>query len=136
MYLAAHNRFLFCPSCSNRVLKKNRSKWWYCGSFASIRKGIKPDCTISGKLETVIGDGHHIFGDCGMSGSLQLSEYRGELVRLACEKCGRSGQYRKQTLIERFGADIRLPDLREEIAQCERHGKMHAARGPAAGILD
>src|SRR5262249_31972166 len=35
-----------------------------------------------------------------------------ELVRLSCEKCGRSGQYRKQKLIERYGADIRLPDLR------------------------
>ena len=32
-------------------------------------------------------------------------------------RCGRSGQYRKQTLIERYGADIRLPDLREEITQ-------------------
>jgi hypothetical protein len=35
--------------------------------------------------------------------------------------------FRKQTLIERYGADIRLPDLREEIAQCERQGKMHDA---------
>ena len=34
-----------------------------------------------------------------------------EIVRLSCEKCGRAGQYRKQTLIERYGADIRLPDL-------------------------
>ena len=31
----------------------------------------------------------------------------------------------KQNLIDRYGADIRLPDLREEIAQCERVGKMH-----------
>jgi len=53
-----------------------------------------------------------------MNGSLQLSEYPGDMVRLSCEKCGRSGQYRKQKLIERYGADIRLPDLREEIAQC------------------
>ena len=51
-----------------------------------------------------------------MTGSLTLSEYPGDMVRLSCEKCGRSGQYRKQTLIERYGADIRLPDLREEIA--------------------
>jgi hypothetical protein len=28
------------------------------------------------------------------------------------------GQYRKQNLIDRYGADIRLPGLREEIAQC------------------
>jgi hypothetical protein len=36
-------------------------------------------------------------------------------------------QYRKQNLIERYGADMRLPDLREEIAQCERRGLMHDA---------
>jgi hypothetical protein len=30
-------------------------------------------------------------------------------------------------LIERYGADIRLPDLREEIAQCGRQGKMYDA---------
>jgi hypothetical protein len=49
------------------------------------------------------------------------------MVRLSCEKCGRSGQYRKQKLIERYGADIRPPDLRQEIAQCRRHGQMHDA---------
>ena len=31
----------------------------------------------------------------------------------------------KQNLIERYGANIRRPDLREEIAQCGRQGKMH-----------
>ena len=53
------------------------------------------------------------------TGSLQLREYPGEMVRLSCEKCRRSGQYRKQNLIEKYGADIRLPDLREEIAKCD-----------------
>lgn len=57
--------------------------------------------------------------------SLLLREYPGAVVRLCCEKCGRAGQYRKQNLIQRYGADIRLPDLREEIAECERRGKMH-----------
>ena len=62
-----------------------------------------------------------------MNGSLQLREYPGDLVRLSCDKCVRTGQYRKQNLIERYGADIRLPDLRWEIAQCERLGNMHDA---------
>jgi len=65
-----------------------------------------------------------------LSHSHASQEVRGhpaEMVRLACTKCGRSGQYRKQKLIERYGADIRLPDLREEIARCERHGQMHDA---------
>ena len=52
-----------------------------------------------------------------MTGSLTLSDYPGDLVRMSCEKCGRSGQYQKQKLIERYGADMRLPDLREEIAE-------------------
>ena len=60
------------------------------------------------------------------NGSLQLSEYPKPMVRLSCEKCERAGQYRKSTLIDRFGADARLPDLREE-TQCERLGKMHDA---------
>ena len=62
-----------------------------------------------------------------MTGSLQLHEYPADVVRLSCPKCGRAGQYRKQNLIERHGPDIRLPDLREEIAQCERRGLMHDA---------
>ena len=62
-----------------------------------------------------------------MVGSLQLRDYPGEIVRLSCPKCGHSGQYRKQHLIGRYRADIRLPDLREEIAQCSRHGQMHDA---------
>jgi hypothetical protein len=51
----------------------------------------------------------------------------GIMVRLSCEKCGCSGQYRKDTLIARYGADIRLPDLRWEISHCERQGQMHDA---------
>jgi hypothetical protein len=64
-----------------------------------------------------------------MTGSLTLAEHPGDVVRLTCEKCGRVGQYRKATLIERYGADIPLPDLRHEIAQCERARSMHDACG-------
>jgi hypothetical protein len=62
-----------------------------------------------------------------MNGSLALRDHPGDVVRLTCEKCGRNGQYRKATLIERYGADIGLPDLREEIAQCKRARQMHDA---------
>jgi hypothetical protein len=60
-----------------------------------------------------------------MTGSLTLSDHPADLVRLVCEKCGRAGQYREAKLIERFGADKPLPDLREEIARCERARQMH-----------
>ena len=59
-----------------------------------------------------------------MNGSLQLQEYPGDIVRLSCTKCNRRGQYQKQSLIKRFGPDIPLPDLRQEIAQCERRENM------------
>jgi hypothetical protein len=59
-----------------------------------------------------------------MIGSLTLRDHPGDLVRVACEKCGRAGRYRKEHLIARFGGDVTLPDLRHEIAQCERHEKM------------
>jgi len=49
------------------------------------------------------------FGTTMSGGSLQLHEYPTELVRLSCEKCGRAGQYQKRNLVERYGADIRLP---------------------------
>ena len=74
-------------------------------------------------------EGAIIFADRrnDMTCSLRLREYPSEIVRLSCSKCGRAGQYRKEKLIERYGADMRLPDLREEIARCERRGLMHDA---------
>jgi hypothetical protein len=62
-----------------------------------------------------------------MNGSLQLYEFPGDIVRLSCEKCGRAGQYRKQKSIERYGADMRLPDLREEMVKCRHHVQTHDA---------
>ena len=40
---------------------------------------------------------------------------------------GARANIESRNLIERYGADIRLPDLREEIAKCERQGKMYDA---------
>jgi|GEM_PF-2022764 len=57
-------------------------------------------------------------------GSLRLHEYPADVVRLSCPKCGRVGQYRKEILIERFGADIRLPF-------CER--KLQTAAAAVSG---
>ncbi len=45
-----------------------------------------------------------------------MEAYPAAMVRLKCSKCGRSGQYRKATLIENYGADARLPDLLQKIA--------------------
>ena len=57
-----------------------------------------------------------------MPDSLTLSTYPHNMVRLACKKCPRKGQYRKSTLIERFGPDVTMPDLLGMISQCPKVG--------------
>ncbi len=59
-----------------------------------------------------------------MAGSLALRDHPDNIVRLVCEKCGRQGRYYKATLIERFGSNIALPDLRHEIARCGRQHRL------------
>jgi hypothetical protein len=59
-------------------------------------------------------------------GSYSLGEAAAKLdmVRLTCHKCGRSGQYRVDKLIEQYGPDIAMPDLRHELAQCSHRHDM------------
>ena len=52
------------------------------------------------------------------------------IVRLACERCGRNGQYRRDALIAKYGLEETMPDLRHLLAQCLRHG----APGQACGV--
>ncbi len=55
------------------------------------------------------------------NGSLSLAEYPAAMVRLKCWKCDRSGQYRKAALIEKYGANVSLPDLLHKIgARCPK----------------
>jgi hypothetical protein len=56
--------------------------------------------------------------------SLGDAATRLSMLRLECSRCGPSGQYRIDKLLERFGPDIALPDLRHELAQCPRRGSM------------
>ncbi len=64
-----------------------------------------------------------------MTGSIKLKDHPGNTVPLACDKCGRRGQYAKGKLIAVHGPDIPLPDLLVEIARRERPGQMHDACG-------
>jgi hypothetical protein len=42
-------------------------------------------------------------------------------IRLACGKCGRAGQYRRATLLARFGPAASMPDVLVALANCPRH---------------
>jgi hypothetical protein len=59
-----------------------------------------------------------------------LRDWRLPMVRLACDRCERKGQYRYDTLIARYGPDVTMPDRRHLIAECpQRH-----APGDACGV--
>ena len=47
---------------------------------------------------------------------MRLADYPFDVVNVSCGKCDRRGRYKKQTLIERFGGAIAVPDLRWKIA--------------------
>jgi hypothetical protein len=46
------------------------------------------------------------------------------MVELTCDKCGRRGRLLKTKLVEAYGPEIALPDLRTIIARCDRAGSM------------
>jgi hypothetical protein len=52
------------------------------------------------------------------NGAWSLDEWPLPLVRVSCTKCGRAGQYHTATLIERYGANMVLLELRHVLAQC------------------
>jgi hypothetical protein len=49
-----------------------------------------------------------------------LADYPNEVIRLACDRCDRKGQYRRSTLITLFGATASLNDVLNELARCQR----------------
>lgn len=62
-------------------------------------------------------------------GALTIAQYPADMVRLACTRCQRRGQYRKASLIERHGGDTSLPDLRLAVARCPHAGALGTACG-------
>lgn len=56
--------------------------------------------------------------------TVNLTDYPADVVRLACRRCDRAGQYRKAALMKRYGANMKLRDLRVEIARCPKIGSM------------
>ena len=63
-------------------------------------------------------------------GSYSLGETAAQhkMVRLVYDKCGRRGQYRIDRLLEQYGPDIAMPDLRHELAQCPHQRNMSNPR--------
>jgi hypothetical protein len=45
-----------------------------------------------------------------------LAYPEGTMIRLACSRCDRRGQYRREGLIAKYGTEMTLPDLRHLLA--------------------
>ncbi len=56
------------------------------------------------------------------TGSLSLTEYPGDMVVVACDRCGRRGRLSKARLIADHGRDAALPDILRKIADCAKAG--------------
>lgn len=55
-----------------------------------------------------------------MPGAKLLHTYPTKMVRIACTKCERAGQYLKGNLIVKYGASAPLPSVLSQIAKCKR----------------
>jgi len=64
-----------------------------------------------------------------MADVILLNAFPFKMVRLACKRCDRKGQYTKANLIEEYGAGIQLPTLLSKIAKCDQHNKLDSACG-------
>ena len=49
-------------------------------------------------------------------GAWTLGEHRAPRVVIECRECNRRGDYSTARLLQRYGADIAMPDLRNELA--------------------
>jgi hypothetical protein len=52
-----------------------------------------------------------------LNGAYTLGEVRAARVVIECELCSRHGDFATQRLIEKFGPDMGLPDLKAELVQ-------------------
>ena len=53
------------------------------------------------------------------TGSHTLGEFPLHVVRVECQRCGRSGSSRRDRLLGRFGPDAALPDVLMALATCD-----------------
>lgn len=44
----------------------------------------------------------------------------GSVIRIGCDRCGRRGQYRRETLANRYGIWAGMTAIRLELAKCDR----------------
>lgn len=59
-------------------------------------------------------------------GAISPLDYPSDVISIRCERCDRFGRYRREAILERFGADIGMPDVLAKIAVCEHRARVSA----------
>lgn len=62
------------------------------------------------------------------TGSLSPTTYPTGAITIRCDRCSRMGRYKRQTLIERYGHAVSMPDVLNEITACERNQHLSVDR--------
>ena len=61
-------------------------------------------------------------------GALSPTDYPSEIVTIRCDRCDRTGRYRRETLARGSGADAPLPSVLNEVTACERNERLSVVR--------
>jgi len=64
-----------------------------------------------------------------MTGSLTPRTYPSDTITVTCDQCRREGRYRRETLLDRFGPEMPMPDVLNAITKdCGRNAPLLADR--------
>ena len=62
-------------------------------------------------------------------GCYTLARWTIDPIEMTCARCARFGRYRRQALIDRFGAAVDMPHLLTLVAKCPHKGNFHMPCG-------
>jgi hypothetical protein len=64
-----------------------------------------------------------------MTGSLTPHTYPSETITVRCNECGREGRYRRDTLLDKFGPDMAMPDILNSVTEdCDKNARLSTDR--------
>jgi hypothetical protein len=57
-------------------------------------------------------------------GALSPLDYPSDVITIRCDHCDRTGRYRRALVIERFGANVGMPEVLSWVTDCDRNKRV------------